>query len=190
MTKPNGLFSIVDDATRGRMPYEYITGNANSIFVRKTYFMFNKFSDTINDKKNAHIQRASKHEFSVAHYTGKITYDAREMADRNRDFVPPEMVETLRASNNKIVKVLFTNQLTKTGNLTVAYEEEISVKSQADQKSKWGAALVAEKQKGKVNTLFDYDLGLIVFRIYTNWCFVLSRNWTHFLMDNTLKYIK
>lgn len=81
------------------------------------------------------------------------------MADRNRDFVPPEMVETLRASNNKIVKVLFTNQLTKTGNLTVAYEEEISVKGQTDQKSKWGAALVAEKQKGKVQHFLDDDLG-------------------------------
>lgn len=72
------------------------------------------------------------------------------MADRNRDFVPPEMVETLRASNNKIIKVLFTNQLTKTGNLTVAYEEQVSVKNQGNQKSKWGAALVAEKQKAKV----------------------------------------
>lgn len=49
--------------------------------------------DSIANKKNAHIQRGSGHEFSIAHYTGKITYDAREMADKNRDFIPPEMVK-------------------------------------------------------------------------------------------------
>lgn len=39
--------------------------------------------------------RVSGHEFSVAHYTGKITYDARELSDKNRDFVPPEMVSAI-----------------------------------------------------------------------------------------------
>lgn len=38
------------------------------------------------------MQRVSGHEFSVAHYTGKVTYDCRDMADKNRDFLPPEMV--------------------------------------------------------------------------------------------------
>lgn len=28
----------------------------------------------------------------MAHYTGKVTYDVRDMADKNRDFLPPEMV--------------------------------------------------------------------------------------------------
>lgn len=95
----------------------------------------------------------SKHEFSVAHYTGKVTYDARDMPDKNRDFVPPEMVETLRASNNSVVKVLFTNALSKTGNLTLANEQQPG-KSRDANKIKWGQALVAEKQKAKkINTL-------------------------------------
>lgn len=54
------------------------------------------FLDTIINKKISHIQRVSKHEFSVAHYTGKITYDARAMSDKNRDFVPPEMVGQIK----------------------------------------------------------------------------------------------
>lgn len=101
------------------------------------------------------MQRVSKHEFSIAHYTGKVTYDSRDMPDKNRDFVPPEMVETLRASNNTIVKLLFTNPLSKTGNLTVANEQQKgAAKSRGDQKLKWGQALVAEKQKAKkINTL-------------------------------------
>lgn len=50
--------------------------------------------DTISGKKNSYVQRASAHEFSVAHYTGKVTYDVRDMADKNRDFLPPDMVFT------------------------------------------------------------------------------------------------
>lgn len=46
------------------------------------------------NKKNTHVQRVSGHELSVAHYTGKITYDARQFSDKNRDFIPPEMVGT------------------------------------------------------------------------------------------------
>lgn len=42
---------------------------------------------------------------------------------------------------------MFTNALSKTGNLTVAFEEPI--KETTVFKSKWGAALVAEKQKNK-----------------------------------------
>lgn len=48
--------------------------------------------DSLNTKKSTHIQRVSGHEFSIAHYTGKLTYDARDLADKNRDFLPPEMV--------------------------------------------------------------------------------------------------
>lgn len=41
------------------------------------------------------MQRASGHEFSVAHFAGKVTYDVRNMVDKNRDFLPPEMVINL-----------------------------------------------------------------------------------------------
>ncbi|KAJ6649151.1 Neither inactivation nor afterpotential protein C, partial [Pseudolycoriella hygida] len=109
---------------------------------------------SINSKKSAHIQRISGHEFSVAHYTGKITYDARDLADKNRDFLPPEMVETMRTSTDGIVKMMFTNQLSKTGNLTMAFEEQQVARSKPSGKSKWGAVLVAEKTSSKkLNTL-------------------------------------
>lgn len=42
------------------------------------------------------------------------------MADKNKDFLPPEMIETMRASTNITVQQLFRNKLTKTGNLTVS----------------------------------------------------------------------
>lgn len=42
------------------------------------------------------------------------------MADKNKDFLPPEMIETMRASTNVTLQQLFRNKLTKTGNLTVS----------------------------------------------------------------------
>lgn len=59
---------------------------------QNVYLLIFSYSESINKKKNAYVQRVSGHEFSVAHYTGKVTYDCRDMADKNRDFLPPEMV--------------------------------------------------------------------------------------------------
>lgn len=75
-------------------------------------------------------------EFSVAHYTGKVAYDASDMPDKNRDFLPPEMIETMRQSSHEIVKQLFSGLLTKTGNLTISSKAKLS----------WKGALVAEKE--------------------------------------------
>lgn len=63
-------------------------------------------------------------DFSIAHYTGKVLYDAKEMPERNRDFVPPEIIETLRQSKNPLIKGLFVNKLTKMGNLCVSFDDE------------------------------------------------------------------
>jgi myosin III len=50
------------------------------------------FADTINNKKKTpYCVASSGNEFSVAHYTGKVCYDATNMAEKNRDFVPPEV---------------------------------------------------------------------------------------------------
>lgn len=77
-----------------------------------------------------------------------MTYDARDFGDVNRDFVPPEMLETLRGSSEDIIKLMFLNLLTKTGNLTMTTETEQIIP--VNQKNKWGAALIAEKSKGQV----------------------------------------
>lgn len=56
----------------------------------------------------------------------------------------------MRTSTDCIVKMMFTNQLSKTGNLTMAYDEQQVSRSKPSGKSKWGAILVAEKTNTKV----------------------------------------
>lgn len=69
-------------------------------------------------------------------------------------------VETLRASKNEIIKVLFLNPLSKTGNLTVAYNEQMPIKKTDSKRTKWGAALVAEKQKLKVMPSIETEINI------------------------------
>ena len=65
----------------------------------------------------------------------------------------------MRTSTDNAVKVMFTNKLSKTGNLTMAYDDQKSEKKETtSKKSKWGAALVAEKQIGKVR-----DIKIVLF---------------------------
>lgn len=132
MNNPKGLFHVIDDASRGQDSYECIT-------------------DTLNNRKSPYVQRFSAYEFTVAHYTGKVTYDARSLIEKNRDFLPPEMMETMRSSSEFIVKTSFTNPLTKTGNLTMAMNVDQSEPTAVGRRrSKWGAALISEKSKAKV----------------------------------------
>lgn len=64
-----------------------------------------------------------------------------------------QKVETMRTSTDCIVKMMFTNQLSKTGNLTMACDEQQVIRSKSSGKSKWGAALVAEKTSTKVKSI-------------------------------------
>lgn len=132
MNNPKGLFHVVDDASRGQYSYDYII-------------------ESINNRKSPFVHRFSSHEFTVAHYTGKVNYDARDLIEKNRDFVPPEMMETLRASKEHIMKICFTNPLSKSGNLTMALNtDQTTEPSKVKKTSKWGAALINEKTKNKV----------------------------------------
>lgn len=122
---------MIDDASRGQYNYEYIT-------------------EAINNRKSPYVHRFSGHEFTIAHYTGKVNYDARDLIEKNRDFLPPEMMETLRASRELIVRTCFTNPLSKSGNLTMSIIEDTNGDEKVKSKSKWGAALISEKTKTKV----------------------------------------
>ncbi|KAI5639668.1 myosin head (motor domain) domain-containing protein [Phthorimaea operculella] len=119
MSRPRGLFYVLDEASRTSSGQEYIMTTIRT------------------SCKGPYLKLSGSHEFSVAHYTGKVNYDAREMADKNKDFLPPEMIETMRASINIHVQQLFRNKLTKTGNLTVspAQPQVTVVKSKSEKEA-------------------------------------------------------
>ncbi|PSN54627.1 hypothetical protein C0J52_10832 [Blattella germanica] len=133
MAKSDGFMYMLDEASR--------TGKGSK-------FILNSLE---SNGKGSRMKVVGDYEFSVAHYTGKVTYDTRDMAEKNRDFLPPEMVDTLRLSSDKMMKLLFTNQLSRTGNLTMSAEDCGVILGK--KKNKWGAALMAENEaRAKMRT--------------------------------------
>ncbi|XP_076302995.1 LOW QUALITY PROTEIN: neither inactivation nor afterpotential protein C-like, partial [Lasioglossum baleicum] len=133
LSRDRGLFTTIDEASKNMLDYQYVI---NKIQQR---------SDSI------YIKAVSSHEFTVAHYTGKLLYDASEIPEKNRDFVPPEMIETLRQSTVETVKEMFTNKLTKAGSLTVVIEAP-KVAETTTTKGKWGALMQETSKPRKFNT--------------------------------------
>ncbi|CAI6355450.1 unnamed protein product [Macrosiphum euphorbiae] len=128
MNNPDGLFYMFDDATKNcEENCEYIT-NALEINPKEPY-----------------IHVASSKSFSVAHYSGTVSYQLKDILEKNRDFLAPEVVETMRMSKDNVIKDLFSNRLTKSGNLTVCREKTLMVKTKNSKISRWGAALMSEK---------------------------------------------
>lgn len=92
-------------------------------------------------KKGPYLNVSNDKEFYFSHFTGKVAYDIRDMSLKNRDFLPPEMTETLRLSSDTIIREFFSNNLNKTGNIIYEVKEE---------KRNWSSALVAEQERMKV----------------------------------------
>ncbi|XP_071448821.1 neither inactivation nor afterpotential protein C isoform X2 [Hetaerina americana] len=139
MGKPEGVLHCIDEATR--------TGQGNDFILAA---LRNAAS------KGQHVRVATGGEFSVAHYTGKVSYEMTDMAEKNRDFVPPETIDTMRQSTDPIIKSMFTNQLSRTGNLTVASGKDSAEEKKKEEAAgakkkggKWGAALMAENTKSR-----------------------------------------
>ncbi|XP_012245016.1 neither inactivation nor afterpotential protein C isoform X1 [Bombus impatiens] len=133
MSRDRGLFSIIDNASKNMLDYQYII---NKIQQRSS---------------NVYIKAVSSHEFTVAHYTGKLLYDASEIAEKNRDFLPPEIIETFRQSSIETVKEMFTNKLTKAGNLTVVVDHP-KIAEKKTSKGKWGALMQETSKPRRYNT--------------------------------------
>lgn len=91
-------------------------------------------ADRVSEKHSQFVKKHTATELSVAHYTGRIIYDTRAFTDINRDFVPPEMIETFRSSLDESIMLMFTNQLTKAGNLTMPFET-VQHKDETERKS-------------------------------------------------------
>lgn len=94
----------------------------------------------------AHIKACNEEEFSVAHFTGKVTYNASAMVSKNRDFLPPEITDVMRFSKEDIIKQIFTNKLSKTGNVTLLVDKTSTISEDVGKK-RWGTALLADSKR-------------------------------------------
>ncbi|XP_065213271.1 neither inactivation nor afterpotential protein C [Planococcus citri] len=133
LSKPDGFMYVIDEASRSNSGHSFI------------------IDALANCPRGTRIRKATSTNFTVAHYCKKVEYNAQDIPKKNHDFLPPEMIETLRSSGNFVVKQLFANQFTKSGNLTISTDQNLAIFS--GKRKKWGAALVSGDSKSrKFNT--------------------------------------
>ncbi|XP_066253855.1 neither inactivation nor afterpotential protein C [Euwallacea similis] len=104
LSKPEGVLSIIDDAAKRNLGGQYIMDNLQS-------------------QESCRVMITKPMEFAVAHYTGIVSYNVKDMTEKNRDFLPPEIIEVLRDSDNSIIKALFAKKLDRTGCLITNSED-------------------------------------------------------------------
>ena len=75
-----------------------------------------------NNVKSKYYLRPKGHdaEFTISHFAGKVTYGVANFLEKNKNFLPTEVIHLLRQSSHQIIRFLFQCPLTKTGNLYYA----------------------------------------------------------------------
>nr|CAD7395055.1 unnamed protein product [Timema cristinae] len=106
--QPLGLLALLDEESRfpratDRSLIEKFHNNVKSKFY-------------VRPKSNALC-------FAVHHYAGRVVYQAENFLEKNRNFLPPEVIQLLRQSHRDMVRYLFQCPLTKTGNLYSVSQE-------------------------------------------------------------------
>ncbi|XP_076026052.1 myosin-IIIb [Genypterus blacodes] len=105
LQKPMGLLSLLDEESR---------------FPQATdQTLVDKFQDNLRCKY-FWIPKRVELCFGIQHYAGKVMYSVNGFLEKNRDTLPADIVVVLRTSENKLLQQLFSNPLTKTGNLATS----------------------------------------------------------------------
>lgn len=77
--------------------------------------------------------------FAIHHFAGRVVYQADGFLEKNRNFLPPEVIQLVRQSQSDMVRFLFQCPITKTGNLYSALRDtgsRNSVHSNQDTKAR------------------------------------------------------
>ncbi|KAL6425676.1 hypothetical protein ACFW04_009644 [Cataglyphis niger] len=147
LSKPMGLLALLDEESR---------------FPRATNrSLIEKFHNNIKSKFYVR-PKSDAVCFAIHHFAGRVVYQAEGFLEKNRNFLPPEVIQLVRQSQYDMVRFLFQCPITKTGNLYSALQENDSRKSQSNQntKERYSSRGLASQSRAQqtVSTYFRYSL--------------------------------
>ncbi|GAB6020183.1 myosin 3 [Chamberlinius hualienensis] len=67
--------------------------------------------------------------FTIQHYAGPVTYNAQKFLEKNRNFLPLEIIQVFRQSKYDIIRSQFQCPLTKTGHLYSDFNRDTTLSS-------------------------------------------------------------
>ena len=85
-------------------------------FVKSVCIDLGKFNHNVRSKHYVK-SKSDDLQFTIHHYAGKVQYNARNFLQKNRNFLPPEVIHLLRQSRLEVIRYLFQCPLARTGNL-------------------------------------------------------------------------
>lgn len=88
-----------------------------------------------NLPKTTYIKCSKSNQFTVSHFAGKIAYKVDALANQNRDFLSPEVVEVFRLSKDPEIRKCFTNTISKHGKLQFPEDKWLTVSQ--NEGTKW-----------------------------------------------------
>lgn len=103
------------------------------VFVSDEESRFPRSSDkTLTDKFHANVKskyyqrpKSDANCFAVHHYAGRVVYTCNGFLEKNKNFLPSEVIQLLRQSSYDMIRFLFQCPITKTGNLYSALSEPV-----------------------------------------------------------------
>ncbi|XP_064105759.1 myosin-IIIb-like isoform X3 [Macrobrachium nipponense] len=154
LAKPMGLLALLDEESR---------------FPKATdQSLVDKFHNNV--KSQFYLKpKAQGLDFGIRHFAGKVNYDASKFLEKNKNFLPTEVIQLFRQSSHDVIRFLFQCPLTKTGNLYYAtprssprstLSKQASSKLGGSTKTQYDSRGLASQTKAQqtVATYFRYSL--------------------------------
>ncbi|KOB74379.1 putative myosin IIIA [Operophtera brumata] len=150
LSRPIGLLALLDEESR---------------FPRATdRSLIEKFHNNVKSKYYVR-PKSDAICFAVHHFAGRVVYQADGFLEKNRNFLPPEVVQLMRQSQYDIIRFLFQCPITKTGNLYSPLhgdEDSRSLESPpaGDSRDRFNSRGLASQSRAQqtVSTYFRYSL--------------------------------
>ncbi|XP_026319847.1 myosin-IIIb-like isoform X2 [Hyposmocoma kahamanoa] len=150
LSRPIGLLALLDEESR---------------FPRATdRSLIEKFHNNIKSKYYVR-PKSDAICFAIHHFAGRVVYQADGFLEKNRNFLPPEVVQLMRQSQYDIIRFLFQCPITKTGNLYSPLQGDIDSRSldspnSGDTRDRFNSRGLASQSRAQqtVSTYFRYSL--------------------------------
>ncbi|KAJ8735502.1 hypothetical protein PYW07_007122 [Mythimna separata] len=151
LSRPMGMLALLDEESR---------------FPRSTdRTLIEKFHSNIKSKYYVR-PKSDATCFAVHHFAGRVVYQADGFLEKNRNFLPPEVVQLMRQSQYDIIRFLFQCPITKTGNLysplkgDVMDSRSLESPTSSDVRERFNSRGLASQSRAQqtVSTYFRYSL--------------------------------
>jgi myosin-3 len=159
LSKPIGLLALLDEESRFPQSTEFTLVNKWRENLNSPHFNTNNPSSSLSRKSLSRQKQLSldlQPLFTIQHYAGNIDYTAKDFLEKNRDYVPMEIIDLLLQSEDHLVNLLFRSRLRKTG--SVMYNEQEKQDKVFSVFQTAHKTATANRTQGTVSTYFRYSL--------------------------------